>query len=100
MNSVHKPKDRYKEKECPVCHKKHKKRGIFCGISCANRQRPMSDNIRENMRKVGAEYKQTPEGIANSLMVQNPVKAEDFQIDIPNISDYDLPPGYDAAEDW
>ena len=52
------------------------------------------------MRKVSEEWRQTPEGIANSLMVQNPVKAEEFQIDIPNISDYDLPPGYDAAEDW
>ena len=52
------------------------------------------------MRKVGAEYKQSPEGITNSLMVQNPVKAGDFAIDIPTLDHYNIPDGYDIADDW
>lgn len=95
-------KDRYKEKVCgnSKCAKTHKKRGPYCSQACANSARIVSDNVRENMRKVSLEYKQTPEGITNSKMVQNHIKSEDFAIDIPSISDFDLPDGYESAEDW
>lgn len=102
MKSVHNNRDRYKEKVCgnTKCGKTHKKRGPYCSQACSNSARIVSDNVRENMRKVGAEYKQSPEGIANSLMVQNPVKAEDFAIDIPTLDHYNIPDGYDIADDW
>ncbi len=56
--------------------------------------------MRENMRKVSHEWKQTPEGQASHMIALQGIKAEDFAIDIPTISDYSIPEGYDPAEDW
>lgn len=41
-------RDRYKEKQCPICAIKHKKRGAFCSKNCSNRGR--DDVYREKMR--------------------------------------------------
>lgn len=94
----------YREKVCPVCDKVHRKRGKFCGQSCANSQRPISDNIRKNMRNVARDFNQTPAGIAQQKMFANTVfKSEDFAIDIPvfrDVDDYDILDGYEPGEKW
>jgi uncharacterized Zn finger protein (UPF0148 family) len=94
----------YREKTCPSCGITHRKRGNFCGISCANREREVSDNTREAMRKVAIEYNKSPEALAKQSMIQTSLRelsAEDFAIDIPSIpDDYDLPSGYERGEDW
>jgi hypothetical protein len=88
----------YKLKTCPNCKKEHRKRGEFCGQSCHNSFREVSENVRENMRKVANEYKNTPEGLATSKLMSNGLSAEDYSIELPNIPD--LPEGYDIAEKW
>ena len=97
----------YKIKKCPACNKEHRKRGLFCGQSCANSAREPTDNMREAMRDVAREYNLTPEAIANQKKFNTPLadlKAEDFAIDIPEVrdlSDYDdFLRGFDKAADW
>lgn len=94
----------YKLKKCPTCNKEHRKRGLFCGQSCANADRVPTDNMRSAMRKVAIEYNRTPEAIAKQKMIGTPLASltiEDFAIDIP-----DLPPDlndwsdYDRGENW
>ena len=94
----------YKIKKCPTCNKEHRKRGIFCGQSCANADRPATDNMRSAMRKVAVEYNRTPEAIAKQKMLNTSLATmtvEDFAVDIP-----DLPPDlsdwseYDRGENW
>jgi hypothetical protein len=83
----------YKEKNCQNCGIPHRKRGVYCCQACANKGRPgYSDKVRENMRKVSEEYKQTPEGIANSKLIQSPLTSEDYAVEIPVF--YDIPDGY------
>lgn len=96
----------YKLKNCKLCNKEHRKRGLFCGQSCANSAREPTDNMREAMRDVAREYNQTPEGLANQKKFNTPLasmKAEDFAVDIPDVTDYrdyDILDGYDTASDW
>ena len=94
----------YKIKKCPACNKEHRKRGLFCGQSCANADRPATDNMRSAMRKVAVDYNRTPEAIAKQKMLNTSLATmtvEDFAVDIP-----DLPPDlsdwseYDKAADW
>ena len=94
----------YKLKECPACNKEHRKRGLFCGQSCANADRPATDNMRSAMRKVAVDYNRTPEAIAKQKMLNTSLASmtvEDFAVDIP-----DLPPDlsdwseYDRGENW
>ena len=94
----------YKIKKCPACNKEHRKRGLFCGQSCANADRPATDNMRSAMRKVAVDYNRTPEAIAKQKMLNTSLATmtvEDFAVDIP-----DLPPDlsdwseYDRGENW
>ena len=95
---------KYREKNCKFCNKLHRKRGPYCGQSCANRDRPeYSANVANAMRKVAIEYNKTPEAIAKQAMYKTSLgvlEAEDFAIDIP--SPYDPPEldGYEKASDW
>lgn len=86
----------WREKTCPQCQKKHRRRGPFCCQGCHNRFRPPSDVQRENMRKVATEYNKTPEAIAHHKLFG--IDSEDFAIGIPTI--YDMPDGYEKSEDW
>jgi hypothetical protein len=94
----------YKEKNCKFCKKLHRKRGPYCGQSCANRDRPeYSANVANAMRKVAEEYNRTPEALAKQAMFNtslNTLHAEDFAIDIPNPYDPPELDGYDKASDW
>jgi len=99
------PVDRYKAKNCPVCDRLHRKRGLFCSKACSNTNRDVSENVRDNMRKVSYDYKQTPEGIAQTQMLirGSPLSPEDFAIeipDIPSIDDYDFLDNFDRGEKW
>lgn len=89
----------YKEKVCPVCSVKHRKRGVYCCQSHANMDREASDRMRDNMRQVSQEYKRTPEGLANMRLSEGlPRPSEDYAIQIPDFPD--LPDGYDRGENW
>ena len=105
--------NQYKEKECPVCYSLHRKRGVYCSISCANSTRSVSEESKSKIKKTLAVYQASPEGVANaqrqsvraSAMRNDeplPVTIEDFVVDLPDIrdlSDFDLD-GYDKGESW
>jgi hypothetical protein len=94
----------YREKECPTCATKHRKKGPYCSQGCANSDREVSDNVRKNMRKVANEYNLTPEAIAKQKMINSGISIEDFAVNIP-----DMPPdldmldmfdGYEKGQNW
>jgi hypothetical protein len=93
----------YKEKTCPTCKILHRKRGIFCGASCAASSKTLTDQTKEKIADGLKEYYNTPEGIAqasiNNRRVNNdklglpaPITIDEFVVDIPTI--YELPDGY------
>jgi len=99
--------DRYKEKNCKFCNKLHRKRGIYCGQSCASTDREPTDTMREAMRKVAIDYNRTPEAIAKQKQINTPLAAmtvDEFAVDIPDIkdlSDYsEFLDGYERGERW
>jgi LPS sulfotransferase NodH len=91
----------YREKVCPKCQKKHRKRGIHCSQSCANLHRPASDKTKDALRKTAIEYNRTPEGIAQQKLFNSGLVSDDFAVSIPelspDLSDYN---DYNKAEDW
>ncbi len=99
----------YRLKKCPNCGTDHRKRGLFCGQSCANASRVITDDTKKKMAKSNAEYNNTPEGLANARMaalrntsmaqgLPPPVTVEEFCVDLPDFPE--LPEGYDHASDW
>ena len=94
----------YREKVCPKCQKKHRKRGIFCSQSCSSKDRPANENVRAALRKTAMEYNRTPEGIAQQKLFNTGLAADDFAIEIPDIKTLDdlsdYTEGYDRAEKW
>jgi hypothetical protein len=91
----------YREKVCPKCQVKHRKRGIHCSQSCANTNRPASDKTKEALRKTAIEFNKTPEGISQSKLFHTGQSADEFAVPIPtldpDLSDYS---DYNKAEDW
>lgn len=93
----------YREKSCPTCKTKHRKRGDYCCQSCASSARTLSETTKDKISEGMREYYQTPEGSAqafinnrrvNALRVNEapPVTIEEFTVDIPTI--YEIPDGY------
>jgi rRNA maturation protein Nop10 len=86
-------------KTCPKCGITHKKRGPFCGYSCAN-AREQTPEIRHAKSEKLKAYHQSPEGIATASMSRDFMRAinrerandrsgeytlkdEDWMLDIP-----------------
>jgi hypothetical protein len=94
----------YKLKNCKFCSKEHRRRGPYCGQSCASKDKEPTEAMREAMRQVATEYNQTPEAAAKRRQFGTPLatmNGDDFAVDIPTIQDLDeLPPGYDRGENW
>jgi len=94
----------YKLKQCKFCGADHRKKGLYCGQSCASRDREPTEAMREGMRRVAIEYNRTPEAIAKQKQIGTPLASmtvDDFAVDIPTIRDLDdLPSGYDHGENW
>jgi len=88
----------YKEKECPNCATKHRKKGIYCCQACAATARIPTEHMRKNMREVVAEYNKTPEAIAHKKLFHTGISVEDFAVDIPTI--HELPDGYEPTGKW
>ena len=102
-----------KEKDCPRCGTTHTKRGLYCSRSCGN-VREHTEEDKKVRRKKLIEYHQTPEGIATQEKSRRMVTAmnkgedwtqvsvDDFAVDIPDVTDYNLE--YDStwarAEKW
>lgn len=59
----------YKEKECPQCKKRHRGRGNFCSISCANTGQVKSPETKQKIAEKSREYRRTPEGIATTKLI-------------------------------
>ena len=96
----------YKLKNCRLCGKEHRRRGPYCGQSCASTDREPTDAMREAMRRVATEYSKTPEAIAKQKQLNTSLATmtvDEFAVDIPTIidlRDYDDLDGYDRAENW
>lgn len=95
----------YKEKVCPKCGIKHRKRGLHCSARCGATGRPVSEETRQKHKQNTAEWLLTPEGIANSKRTGEgtQIAADEFAVDIPDIMDlrdYDSLDDYDRAENW
>lgn len=94
----------YREKVCPACNVKHRKRGEHCSQKCANTGREATDKMRENMRKVSYEYGLTPEAIAHKKMINTGISPDEFAVNIPDIrpdiSEIDLFDDYERGERW
>jgi hypothetical protein len=91
----------YREKICPRCEKKHRKRGKYCGQSCANTNRPASEKAKAALRKIATEYNKTPEAIAHQKLFHTGIMPDEFAVSIPtldpDLSDYD---DYERGEKW
>jgi len=99
-NRVRKP-----PKECPRCGAEHRKRGPYCGYSCANvRQHSAEDKLIRSIKL--HEYHATPEGAATrkkqsdllkKIAVDNKARAngeyilqpDDYAVQIPDFDDED-----------
>lgn len=90
----------YRLKTCPNCDKEHRKRGPFCSQGCHNSYREVSDKVRENARRMGANTAGDPALIASGRMLGtgNMISADEYGVNIPDI--IDLPEGYDRGENW
>jgi len=87
-----------RQKECPNCSIKHRRRGPFCSKGCANSARIPTEGMIEHMRKVVTEYNKTPESIGYKKLFHTGMSPNDYAVDIPDF--YDMPDGYEKSEDW
>jgi len=102
-------------KTCPKCGITHKKRGPFCGYSCAN-AREQTPEIRQAKSEKLKAYHQSPEGIATASMSRDfmrginrerandrngeyTLKDEDWMLDIPVHHDEDNGDTYSDGND-
>jgi DNA-directed RNA polymerase subunit RPC12/RpoP len=92
----------YKEKECPTCSKKHRKKGEYCCQSCSSRTLVMPQSAKDSISSSMREQHLQPDRIAHTRLLQQgiAVKSEDFAINIPDIPDLDDYEGYLKGEDW
>ena len=93
----------YKEKECPKCGTKHRKRGKYCSQSCASRQLKMPEEAKAKIAASMREQMKSPERIAQTRLARDghSVNPDDFAIGIPDIKE--MPDDYDhwqKGEDW
>jgi hypothetical protein len=88
----------YKLKSCLHCKKEHRKKGIFCSQSCSNSHREVSENQREQGRKLAESRRGAPETIAAGHLLKKglQIDSENFAIQIPDLPD--LPEGYTPNE--
>jgi hypothetical protein len=103
-------------KTCPKCGITHKKRGPFCGYSCAN-GREQTPEIRQAKSEKLKAYHQTPEGIATASISRDfihhinreranersgeyTLKDEDWMLDIPHPEDPEGDTYSDGKDIW
>ena len=100
-------------KTCPQCNTQHSKRGPYCSRSCGNvREHTDEDKAIRSQKLI--EYHLTPEGAAtrekssritsakNRGEKWEEVGAEDFAVDIPDVTDYaaEYDDTWARAEKW
>ncbi len=92
----------YKEKECPVCGIIHRKRGLYCCQTCANSTRIHSEETKQKISESNKEASQSPERIAHGHMLKagTLMAADEYAINIPDLSDRPDLDGYTDASDW
>lgn len=94
----------YREKTCPSCGKLHRKRGNYCGQSCASKQLVHSEETKQRISEKASEISLSPDKIAHGHMLAagNAMSPDEYAVNIPEIkdlSDYDLD-HYDRADNW
>jgi endogenous inhibitor of DNA gyrase (YacG/DUF329 family) len=80
----------YREKSCPRCGKRHRKKRNFCSRECGNSGRVVSEQHKEANRQYMREFFKSPEGVAKLNQWARhdyTVKSEDFYISIPEIKE-------------
>lgn len=55
---MNRPADRYREKSCPVCNARHRKRGLYCSRSCGNKK-PHTEESKEKISQTKKEWHAT-----------------------------------------
>lgn len=81
-------------KTCPKCGNTHKKRGPYCGYSCAN-AREQTPEIRKSKSEKLKAYHQSPEGIATASMSRDFMRAINRERANDRRGEYNL-----TDEDW
>ena len=69
---------RYKEKQCPTCGTKHKKRGAYCCRSCGN-SRSFTYGERKNLSDKLKQHYDTPEGQEQALATRDTAKVSEIK---------------------
>jgi endogenous inhibitor of DNA gyrase (YacG/DUF329 family) len=95
----------YREKDCPRCKSRHRKRGPFCSRKCADIHRSARTVTEDHKKAISAgvrEYYDTPAGLAKrTMMSQKPAQgstlADDFYINIPDIKEN---PTVESGDIW
>ena len=97
----------YREKVCPKCGVKHRRRGPFCSKTCAYTGTTRPEESKQKMSIAKHKfYNESLEGPrVAALMSSNGLPAsEDFAIDIPDIrtlDDYsDILGDFEKGEKW
>lgn len=95
----------YREKECPTCGIKHRKKGKYCCQSCSSKQLVHSQSAKDKVALSMIEQHKQPDRIQQFKLMRagHSSNAEDFAIAIPDIhdlSDFDQFKDYDKGENW
>ena len=85
----------YREKDCPRCRSRHRKRGPFCSRKCADillQNRTVTEEHKKAISAGVREYYDTPAGLAKRTMMalkpgEGTPLSDDFYINIPDIID-------------
>lgn len=77
-------KDRYREKQCPTCGVKHRKKGQFCSKSCSNKGRDEEYKAKMRDRALNTERGQHATWLLNFDETDEPVPPQAYR-DVPEL---------------
>lgn len=85
--------NRYKEKQCPICGKLHRRFRLHCSQSCGNKSRKFKEETKQRISNSLRKHYSSPEGIAVRQKIANKnrgiprIKQEDIDISLPELYD-------------
>lgn len=89
--------NRYKEKTCPICGSKHKKKRQCCSLKCGfifRSQTPTSEEAKKNISDGIKKWKQTPKGESTNSNLNTVLDEDDMLLPpIESNKDYYLEDG-------
>jgi hypothetical protein len=98
--------ERYKEKSCPTCGTKHKKKGPYCSRSCGN-SRSFTPKQRENLSVKQSVHMNSPEALDArdratkeiSLQAKKRINRADEDLQTMTLDDFMLEPAVTKLSD-